>query len=182
MRIAASACIILGASSFVLGQSPDSIEFFEKKIRPLFAARCVSCHNQKASAGGLDLSVVAAVARGGKSGPIVSKEDPARSRILEVTSHRDAVKMPPDGKLPDATLADLRAWVAAGAPMPDYKPTGNTAGFFEERIRPIFSTSCVACHNESLKTAGLDLSTPAAIVKGGRSGPVVSESDPDQSS
>ncbi len=182
MKATSRACYFLGAASFVFGQSPDSAEFFEKKIRPVFATKCVGCHNQKVSSGGLDLSSVNAIARGAKTGPLVSKADPTHSRILEVTSYQAPMKMPPDGKLSESVLADLRAWVMAGAKLPEYQQaTANTAAFFEERIRPIFSTSCVPCHNESLKTAGLDLSSPDAIAKGGRRGAIVSKDNPDQS-
>src|SRR5688500_12862541 len=99
VKATSRACYFLGAASFLFGQSPDSVEFFEKKIRPVFATKCVGCHNQKVSSGGLDLSSVNAIARGAKTGRLVSKADPAHSRILEVTSYQAAMKMPPDGKL-----------------------------------------------------------------------------------
>ena len=38
--------------------------------------------------------------------------------------------------------------------------------FFEEKIRPILSTSCVGCHGEEKQKGGLRLDTRAALIKG----------------
>ena len=42
---------------------------------------------------------------------------------------------------------------------------------FQKEVLPILSTSCLACHNKTKAKAKLDLETPAAIRKGGESGP-----------
>jgi WD40 repeat protein len=44
---------------------------------------------------------------------------------------------------------------------------------FEKEILPVFSTSCLACHNKTKAKSGLVLETPADIRKGGDDGPVV---------
>ena len=97
----------LAAAAQLLAQD----EFFEKKIRPVLAANCAACHNAKVKVAGLDLTSAEGFARGGQSGPAVSK-------LLKVTSYDESLKMPPSGKLKDEELADLRTWVQAGASWP----------------------------------------------------------------
>jgi len=101
------ALTILAAATPLLAQD----EFFEKKIRPVFAANCAACHNAKMKVAGLDLTTAEGFARGGQSGPAVSK-------LLKVTSYDESLKMPPSGKLKDDELADLKTWVDAGAKWP----------------------------------------------------------------
>jgi hypothetical protein len=60
------------------------------------------------------------------------------------------------------TLAALTVSVAnAGAPR------------FEPEVLPILSARCLKCHGEKKPKAGLDLRTPASMLKGGESGPVL---------
>ena len=54
MRLAfASACSPARCSA----QSGEQLEFFEKRVRPLFAAKCYACHGDKVQMGGLELVV-----------------------------------------------------------------------------------------------------------------------------
>ncbi len=103
----------------LMAQSVTPSDFFESKIRPVFVAQCSACHNAKLKTAGLDLSTAAGLRQGAASGPIISKEDPEKSRLLEVLRYQGATKMPPMGKLPDAQIADIAAWVKLGAPWPE---------------------------------------------------------------
>ncbi len=96
----------------------DQAEFFEKRIRPLLIAKCQGCHNAKVKTSGLDLSSGAGFLAGGPSGPLLSKEHPEQSLLLQVTSYEARLKMPPMGKLTDDEQATLKAWVTMGAPWP----------------------------------------------------------------
>ncbi len=103
--------------------APLPAEFFEKKIRPVLAEHCYSCHGAEAAAkkklkGGLQLDTAAGLKAGGDSGPALDLRSPADSLLLKTLTHKGDIKMPPDGKLPDAAIADLTAWVKAGAPDP----------------------------------------------------------------
>ena len=82
------AVFVLGASSLA-AQTPDQIEFFEKKIRPLLAANCQACHSPQLKTAELDLSSAMGFVRGGQSGPLVSLDDPAASRLLKVISYEE---------------------------------------------------------------------------------------------
>ncbi|MGE0128444.1 MAG: DUF1549 domain-containing protein [Blastocatellales bacterium] len=102
----------------VPAQDAAQQEFFEKKIRPIFAASCQRCHNPKAKVAGLDLTTAEGFLRGGDSGPVVNKEKPEESRLLKVIGYDSEMKMPPSGKLKDHEIAALTEWVRMGAPWP----------------------------------------------------------------
>jgi hypothetical protein len=100
---------------------PDEADFFEKKIRPVLAERCYSCHSAQASKakGQLRLDSREALLKGGDRGPSISAGDPGKSLLLAAVRHADDdLKMPPKGKLSDAQIADLDRWVRKGAPWP----------------------------------------------------------------
>ncbi len=102
--------------------TPQQVEFFEKKIRPVLAEHCYSCHGTEAAKkkklkGGLHLDTAAGLTAGGDSGPAINKQKLADSLLLKSVKYDD-LKMPPSGKLPDAVIADLEAWVKMGAPDP----------------------------------------------------------------
>ena len=99
-------------------QTADGIEFFEKKIRPVLAENCQVCHSAQLTTAGLDLASAQGFVRGGESGPLVSRDDPAASRLLHVIGYEEKLKMPPAGKLADHHIADFKAWIEMGAPWP----------------------------------------------------------------
>jgi mono/diheme cytochrome c family protein len=102
-----------------LTPTPEALEFFETKIRPLLVRRCQSCHGRATALGGLSVTSRAALLKGGKRGPALSEQKPEESLLLHAVAYTDsALKMPPAGKLPDAEIAALTAWVKQGAPWP----------------------------------------------------------------
>jgi hypothetical protein len=98
------------------------IDFFEKKIRPLLADNCYSCHSANAEKikGGLKLDTREAVLKGGDSGPALVPGKPDQSLLIKAIRYTDAeLKMPPkDKKLSSEQIADFEAWVKMGAPDP----------------------------------------------------------------
>ncbi|OWK42966.1 hypothetical protein FRUB_02565 [Fimbriiglobus ruber] len=102
------------------GRADDGADFFEKKVRPVLAEHCYSCHSTatKKAKGGLQLDTPKVLLKGGDSGPVLAANDET-SLLLQVVAHDpDVPAMPPKGKLPDAAVADLRRWVKMGAPLP----------------------------------------------------------------
>jgi len=100
------------------GQTADSGEIFESKVRPILASHCYACHTG-AQSGGLRLDSRESVMKGGKSGPAVVPGKPEESLIIQATSYNhEGLKMPPGEKLEDAELADLTQWVRTGAVWP----------------------------------------------------------------
>jgi cytochrome c553 len=104
--------------------TPEQLEFFEKKVRPALVQHCFECHatTAKKVKGGLLLDSRAGLLEGGDNGPAIVPGNPDKSRLIEAIRYTNVdLKMPRGGKLPDAVIADLTAWVKMGAPWPDQK-------------------------------------------------------------
>ena|SRR2546422_11004929 len=104
-----------GVRSAAAEASPEQIEFFETKIRPVFAEHCYSCHSEKAEKlkGGLRLDTAEAVLKGGSSGPALEAGNPDASLLIKAVRYTDPeLQMPPKNKkLSDDQIASLEAWV-----------------------------------------------------------------------
>jgi mono/diheme cytochrome c family protein len=99
-----------------------SDDFFETKIRPLFAEKCYACHTD-AHMGGLQLDSRDHFLKGGKSGPVVVPGSPDASLLVIALRQNAKLKMPPSGKLPADRIAAVEAWVKAGAIWPVHEKT-----------------------------------------------------------
>jgi len=108
--------------------SAEAAEFFEKHVRPVLAEQCYSCHGAKLQQSGLRVDSLAGLLRGADGGkPAVLQGDPVRSPLIQVLSHAGPVKMPPKGKLPQASIDALTQWVKMGAPWPGDAPASAAA-------------------------------------------------------
>jgi cytochrome c553 len=103
-------------------RAANPAEHFEKVIRPLLVEKCVGCHGEKKQKGDLRLDSLAAMLKGGESGPAVVPGKPEQSLLVTAVRHNESLKMPPKEKLPAADVAAITAWVKAGAVWPDAKP------------------------------------------------------------
>lgn len=105
--------------------SPEGLEFFEKKIRPILADNCYSCHSErgKKPQGDLRIDLMESLLRGGASGkPAIVPGDPEKSLLIAAVRHADAkLQMPPGDKLKPEQIKDLEQWVKMGAPAPKDK-------------------------------------------------------------
>jgi hypothetical protein len=90
---------------------------FRKVIRPLLAARCYTCHADKAQLSGLRLDHRAGLLKGGTRGAALVPGNAEASLLLKAVRHDGALKMPPEGKLKPAEIEALAAWIRVGAPM-----------------------------------------------------------------
>ena len=98
--------------------TPDEVEFFEKKVRPILVERCSVCHGDQLQTAGLNLTSAEGFYRGGESGPVFLKHDPESSRLLTAVRYEGQVKMPPTAKLPDEEIESLATWIRHGAAWP----------------------------------------------------------------
>jgi hypothetical protein len=114
-------------AGFCFGEESDEVERqFERRVRPLLAARCWECHGPQRQESGLRLDNRDSAMRGGDSGePAVVPGDLKRSRLYEAVRY-EGLKMPPDAPLSADQIADLATWIAAGAPWPTSSSEGNT--------------------------------------------------------
>ena len=93
----ASLVLLLLPATPLLAQPTASLEFFEKKIRPVLADQCQACHNPQLLTSGLDLTTEEAFRRGGETGPLFREQDPTDSLLLRMLGYQETVKMPPGG-------------------------------------------------------------------------------------
>ena len=99
---------------------PEAIKFFETKIRPVLAENCYQCHGEKKQKGSLRLDNLGYILEGGELGPSLVPGNPAESHLFKAVVYTDPdFEMPPDGKLPDDQIADIKRWIEMGAPWPE---------------------------------------------------------------
>ena len=182
---------------------PSSPKFYSTRVTDILNDNCLTCHDETAK-GGLRLDSYAGIMKGGTDGAVIVPGDPAASMLIQAIRRTGDLKMPPKRVLGNAEVADLEAWVKAGAAgadpapaqaaMSPANPTNVTSpaataaalpakmdvDFFENKVRPILANSCYDCHDETAK-GGLRVDSKAAFEKGGKDGPVVVPGDPDKS-
>jgi mono/diheme cytochrome c family protein len=120
-----SSTLFLGTLSFaaVLPLAAQTVnagtpEFFENHVRPILANNCFGCHTNS-QLGGLRLDTLEGMKKGGKRGPSIVVGDPDKSLLITAVKQTDdALKMPYGSKLKASEIADLEAWVKAGAAWP----------------------------------------------------------------
>jgi hypothetical protein len=99
----------------------NPIDFFEKRVRPVLAEHCYSCHSAGVAKpkGGLRLDSREGLLRGGSRGPAIVPGDASRSLLVQAVRRAHAeIAMPPEEKLAAAAVDALAAWVDAGAVDP----------------------------------------------------------------
>lgn len=99
--------------------SPEQIDFFENKVRPLLVDHCLACHgaDENKVRGGLLLISREAMLKGGDSGPAIVPGDANESLLIQSVRYED-YEMPPDGKLDPSQIDILVRWIEMGAPDP----------------------------------------------------------------
>ena len=100
--------------------SPEALEFFEKKIRPVLVNNCYNCHSaDNKAAGGLRVDDRNGLISGGGRGAAVVPGHPEESTLIRAVLKTDAkLKMPPDSQLSEDEINDLRKWITDGAVWP----------------------------------------------------------------
>jgi uncharacterized membrane protein len=96
----------------------DSLVVYDKLLHPIIQRKCVACHNEKISYGGLVLTTPQLFAKGGDNGAAYVSGSAYKSLIFErVTLPRNNPKaMPPKGDpLTYAELQVLENWINNGA-------------------------------------------------------------------
>src|SRR5579859_3924455 len=119
-----SASFPLSAAEIKLTQ--EDLDFFEKKIRPIFVENCYKCHSQGAEKikGSLLLDSRDGVLKGGDTGPAIVPGNPEKSLLIKAVRYADKdLQMPPnDRQLAPEQIHDLETWVKMGAPDPRLAP------------------------------------------------------------
>ena len=95
--------------------------FFELRVAPVLAARCLNCHNDKDREGELSLETAEGFLAGGENGEIVVPGEPDDSPLMEyITPVNGEAEMPQgDEPLIDVQVAAIRQWIETGAEWPE---------------------------------------------------------------
>ena len=101
---------------------------FARNIQPLFARHCQQCHGVEKQKGGLRLDLRQGALEGGDSGAVIVPGKSAESRLVQLVAKLDGeTQMPPAGEnrqpLSRDQIAQLRAWIDAGANWPEAAAT-----------------------------------------------------------
>ncbi len=101
--------------------SAEAVQFFESKVRPIFASQCYGCHSGKSriASGGLKLDTRNGFFQGGQSGPPVVPGRPDESKLISAIQYTSELKMPPAGKLKQDQIDILTEWIRFGAAWPE---------------------------------------------------------------
>ena len=105
------------AAAAQAGAASDSLEFFEKQIRPILAGQCWMCHNEKVQSAGLDLKTAEGYLAARGAGFFGAAGEPERSLLLKALSYEQRVKMPPQGRLGAEQITAVRRWLSQGRPL-----------------------------------------------------------------
>lgn len=127
---------LMVTSAAVEAASPENdatgVEFFERRIRPIFVEHCNRCHGGDLNQpkGGLSIASREQLLHGGKRGPAIVPGEPDHSLLLQAVRHDLGVdlKMPKGrDRLSDQAIDDLTRWIELGAPWPKDAPApGNS--------------------------------------------------------
>jgi Protein of unknown function (DUF1549)/Protein of unknown function (DUF1553)/Planctomycete cytochrome C len=118
------AAVSTAAAQNIPANSPD---FFEVKIRPVLIKNCYSCHTTSQMSG-LRVDSQESMTKGGKRGPAIVPGKSGESLLMQALRQIDpAPKMPMGGKLTDAEVSDIAAWIDAGAVWPKTAATAAAA-------------------------------------------------------
>src|SRR5580658_5632842 len=105
---------------------PSSPRFYATRVTDILNDNCLACHDETAK-GGLRLDSYAAIMKGGADGAVIVPGDPETSMLIQAIRRSGDLKMPPKRALGDAEVADLVAWVKAGAAGADSTPPSAAA-------------------------------------------------------
>jgi len=115
--LSALVSLLLGGFSIAIAAEPPPEKVtYEANVAAVFRNRCGSCHNPDKQKGGLNLDNYGAAMQGGGSGKVIEPGDAENSTLVQLISHKEEPKMPPNSpKIPDAEIDLIRKWIDGGA-------------------------------------------------------------------
>jgi hypothetical protein len=154
----------------------SSKPLFEDDIQPVLMKKCGQCHDAESKKGGLDLSTMLGLKRGGESGESALAETVDDSMLWIMI---DGGGMPPEDEpqLSESELTLIKAWISNGSPAKGPTEIQVT----QHDVLPFLFSRCVVCHGRHKQEGDLDLRTVSSMLKGGKSGPAVIPGKPEES-
>src|SRR5580692_2042326 len=120
-HFAAAAMLLASWDALAADPTPQQLQFFENRVRPVLSKNCYKCHSQDSEKvkGRLMLDTKDSLLRGGQSGAAIVPGNPESSLLIKAIRYQDSdLQMPPKKQLEDSDIAALVAWVKMGAPDP----------------------------------------------------------------
>ena len=153
---------------------------FEREILPLLEKRCNKCHQPDEAQGGLDLTRVETIQRGGDElGAGIVPGNPESSPLIRVLTGKAEPTMPGEGDpLPEAEIDLLRRWIQEGAKDDSPVFSREDVDFFEREIRPVLFARCFKCHAGDAAESSLQLTSRHGLMIGGSRGAAVVPGSP----
>src|SRR5262245_18243570 len=139
---------------------------FDGDVAPLFARKCLGCHNATDRKGGLNLASARAALSGGDSGPAFVPGKPDESLLWERVSENE---MPPKMPLAAAEKEVLRKWIGGGGkwgtdPIDIFKYSSATrAGYDWWSLQPVRRPPLPAVKDENWARRPIDRFVLAAL-------------------
>jgi hypothetical protein len=170
---------------------------FEKEVAPILAAKCMNCHGDEKSSGGLKLDSFANIEIASGTKQLVVPGQANASALVGRILATDESKMPKGGKsLSEAEINTIVSWInqganfkgdkaakfvamanparAANGPAPTIaRATGTEKVSFIKDIAPWMVNLCGNCHGGANPRGGLSLVTFEGLMRGGASGRVI---------
>jgi len=136
--------------------SADSV-YFTNEIQPLIVSSCAQsgCHNATSHRDGIILDTYSNIRKYVVSG------DPSNSKLYEYIVRTDGDRMPPPPSTPIPTVQTnlVKKWISQGAKNNACNRCDTSVFSYATTIKPLIDASCKGCHNASLASGGIDLST-----------------------
>ena len=114
----------LGLSAASLNAADDLPVDFVRQVKPIFADRCIECHNSETINGELNLGNHDLAMKPRKNGPVIVPKEadksmlyivltlpPGEQKAMPATAHR----------IPKTDIQIIRRWIAEGARWPEGK-------------------------------------------------------------
>lgn len=122
--------------------SRDGVSF-GRHVAPVLANSCTACHGTQRQRNNFSLATFERLLRGGDSGPPIVPGKPSESLLVKKLRGQAGERMPLNlPALPEATIAAIERWIAAGATFDGPSPTMPV-----ERVATVVRSS-TATHQE----------------------------------
>lgn len=104
------------ALAFAQAPAKADVRYFDTRVAPILARRCLGCHNQELNDGGISFFDRETLIKGGSRGPAIVPGQPEESLLIHAIRRDSELQMPPGVKLPSREIVTLTEWVKRGAP------------------------------------------------------------------
>lgn len=110
------AVVSLLAIACGLAEAKEEVPNYEEHVLPILREHCAQCHRADKTSAGLDVTSLAALEKGGDSGPAVVPGVPENSPLYRAMAHIGSESpMPPDSpKIATGKLELVASWISGG--------------------------------------------------------------------